>query len=162
MPHLCPTWLMSRVWPQLLTTRTASGSLPAENQDCLQDGSYQQEKERQQEWAWAAVMYQTAITGTKVISDHGMGTQALAQSNKQTVLACCLASWQKKKPEEWEHHQTMRERQPVGGVEPSQSASQGLWLKKVAPHPAGNRSCCHISAPHGSCPPCGHSCQYLD
>ena len=44
-------------------------------------------QERQQEWAWAAVMYQTAITGTKAISDHGMGTQTLARQDKQASEA---------------------------------------------------------------------------
>ena len=63
------------------------------------------------------------------------------------------ASWQNKQQEKWEHHKAKRERQSVGGVEPPKSASQEVSIKKAVPHPAGNRSCCHLFAPHGCCPP---------
>ena len=99
--------------------------------------------------------------------------------------ACCDSSWQnrqqgegKQKNKKRTQPQNKERKVALGGVKPLQSASRGgpvatslphmapvfVWLQLSVstPHPAGNRSCCHISAPHGSCPPSGHSCQYLD
>ena len=75
-------------------------------------------------------------------------------SKRERPCSCMLPSFlAEQATRRMEAPQAKRERQPLGRVEPPQSASQGLWLQKAAPHPAGNRSCCHISAPHGFCPP---------
>ena len=137
LPHLCPTRLLS---PRLATAVNILTSYPG-----------QRLLAKLTERAWVAVMYQAATTGgTKTISDHGWGHRPwLSQTSKRERPCTEQATRRMEAP------QAKRERQPLGRVEPPQSASQGLWLQKAAPHPAGNRSCCHISAPHGlaSVPP---------
>ena len=113
--------------------------------------------------------------------------KATGASNSLQLRSCMLPSFlaeqatrrrEAKKTKKRRQPQKKREKGSPRRSRAPQSASRGgpvatslphmapvlVWLQLSVstPHPAGNRSCCHISAPHGSCPPSGHSCQYLD
>ena len=114
--------------------------------------------------AWAAVMYQAAITGIKerrpsVIMAWGHGPRlkrinrhqrrhirTTTEASHSLRSACCDGSWQNRQQGEREAKNKKRTR-PLKQREkgsPRRSRASTICL--------GRRSCCHISAPHGSCP----------
>ena len=111
--------------------------------------------------AWAAVMYQAAITGIKerrpsVIMAWGHGPRlkrinrhqrrhirTTTEASHSLRSACCDGSWQNRQQGEREAKNKKRTR-PLKQREkgsPRRSRASTVCL--------GRRSCCHISAPHG-------------
>ena len=173
LPHLCPTWLLSLSgysYQYQRHTQRATGpvatSLPhtapvppsghsSEYIDLLSGPAAACKANREG-------MGSSHVSGSNdrkerrpaVIMAWGHRPWFSQTSKRERPCSCMLPSFlAEQATRRMEAPQAKRERQPLGRVEPPQSASQGLWLQKAAPHPAGNRSCCHISAPHGFCPP---------